>query len=156
VLDRLLEHRAATGRRPTGSVPVLAGLTPGSGAVRLKSSEPRATSDTRATETLGIPVATEFDRVEESSLRRVLDRARQLSGRTEDVEALLRPESDEAPSVAQAVAELPRYLAGGAGRRQTGLFRVPAEPATPEPAAPEPATPSPRRPDDGQEGSGEG
>lgn len=66
------------------------------------------------------------DGIDETSIRRAADRARLLAARTDDVESLLAPDNDEPLTLDQALAELPRLLAGN--RRNTGLFRVvPAE-----------------------------
>lgn len=114
LLDRLLKKReGAAPRRPTGAVPVTTSSPP-------PSDRPaRPLTDSRPTEPLNV---TEFDQVEESALRRMLDRARLLSSRTEDVEELLKGEAaDEPASLSQALNELPRYLAN---RRNTGLFRA--------------------------------
>jgi hypothetical protein len=59
-------------------------------------------------------------------LRRIVDRARVLSGRSEDVDELLKPEPFEQPAtLAEALKEMARYL----NRRTTGsgLVRVAPE-----------------------------
>jgi uncharacterized protein (TIGR02266 family) len=136
LLDRLLERRTAIGKKATGSAPAV--VTVGAPPI----GEERAQG----------AGATEFDRVEESSLRRALDRAKLLSTRTEDVEGLLRGEEDEpAPAtLSQALSELHRYL-GGATRRPSGAFRAPggAPAGAPPAGASEPqAAPDGAAPDD--------
>jgi uncharacterized protein (TIGR02266 family) len=51
-----------------------------------------------------------LDQIDDISFRRMLERARQLAGEVDDVEALARPTSEPVPTLAQALAELPRYL----------------------------------------------
>jgi uncharacterized protein (TIGR02266 family) len=64
----------------------------------------------------------EFDAgVEESLVRRAVERARLLANRTDDLEALLAAEPEEPATLAAALAELPRLLSG---RRNTGLYRT--------------------------------
>jgi uncharacterized protein (TIGR02266 family) len=51
------------------------------------------------------------DDLDEPTMRRALDRARVLSSRTDDLEALLAPDPEESPAtLSQALAELPRLL----------------------------------------------
>jgi uncharacterized protein (TIGR02266 family) len=119
VLERILKRREAAGRRPTVSVPTA--------SVAAVAPLQRPTSDSRPTVQLG---SSEFDAVEDSALRRLVDRARVLTSRTEDVEELLKPDSGEQPAtLAEALAEIPRYVAG---RRGSGLIRLPSEPPVSE------------------------
>ncbi len=120
VLDRVLRIREADGARRTGT-------QLGVPTVPIGGSGPAGATPVR-----GVPITEavigEFDRVEESALRRVVDRARILANRTDDIEALLRSEPADTATLASALAELPRYL--GSGRRGTGLFRVAPEAPT--------------------------
>jgi uncharacterized protein (TIGR02266 family) len=114
MLDRLLERRQATGRPPS----------PPPAPVRPPPWQPYA--ERRSNE----PVSTEFDKVEDSALRRALDRARVLVDRPEDdavekeLESLLKGEPEAPATLNQALGELPRFLARGRG---SGLFRIPSE-----------------------------
>jgi uncharacterized protein (TIGR02266 family) len=125
VLARLLSKREASGRRPTTSIPVA--TTPQPVA--------RPTTDFRPTE-VTLPADLEF--LDESSLRRVVDRARLLSARTEDVEELRKSDPEEPVTISQALGELSRYFTRRAG---SGLVRLPQPPpgaATPSGPAPPP------------------
>lgn len=114
LLDRLLERREATGRRPSPPPP----------PVRPPPWQPYA--ERRANE----PVSNEFDNIEDSALRRALDRARVLADRPDDdavekeLASLLQGEPDAPTTLDQALGELPRFLARGRG---SGLFRIPPE-----------------------------
>jgi uncharacterized protein (TIGR02266 family) len=112
LLERLLERREATGRRPSSPQP--------------PPVRPPPYAERRSNE----PVSTEFDNVEDSALRRALDRARVLADRPDEdsvdkeLASLLQGEPDAPTSLDQALGELPRFLARGRG---SGLFRIPAE-----------------------------
>jgi uncharacterized protein (TIGR02266 family) len=96
---------------------------------RITAAVPMATAASRADARPTEPLETnEFDVVEDSALRRMVDRARVLSSPTDDVEDLLKNHSDEPTDLAQALSELPRYLAS---RRNSGLFRIQVEPSPP-------------------------
>jgi hypothetical protein len=75
-------------------------------------------------------VSNEFDNIEDSALRRALDRARVLADRPDDdaveqeLASLLQGEPDAPTTLDQALGELPRFLARGRG---SGLFRLPPE-----------------------------
>jgi uncharacterized protein (TIGR02266 family) len=57
------------------------------------------------------PGVSSDDELDETTMRRAIDRARALSARTDDLEALLAPETEEKPaSVADALADLHRLL----------------------------------------------
>lgn len=57
------------------------------------------------------PGATTDDDLDENTLRRTIDRARALSSRTEDLDALLAPDAEEAPAtLSDALADLHRIL----------------------------------------------
>jgi uncharacterized protein (TIGR02266 family) len=108
VLDRLLQKKQP---RPSPLPQPIA--SPG-----------RARLDVRPTERtplLGEPLEDDLD---EAALRRTLERARVLSARTDDLEALLAtPATDEPPpTLAQALVDLPRLLAGR--RPTTGSIRL--------------------------------
>jgi uncharacterized protein (TIGR02266 family) len=111
MLDRLLERREATGRRPSPPPP-----PPRPAYAERRSSE---------------PISNEFDGVEDTALRRALDRARVLAdnpwdeGVEKELDQLLAAEPDAPVTLEQALGELPRFLARGRG---SGLFRLPAEP----------------------------
>lgn len=104
-LERLLREREAR-RQPA---------SPG---------QPPASASARVTATP--PAMDRFEDLDgaadETAVKRALDRARLLSSRIDDLEALLAPDTDEAPSVAQALSDMPRLLSGG--RRPTGAVRV--------------------------------
>jgi molecular chaperone DnaK len=126
MLDRLLERRDAAGKR--GGAP----------APRAPERRPVALSG---------PVTTEFDTVEDTALRRAVSRARMLGGNLDDLDGLLKGEPEEPASRAQALQELPRFLATRRG--SSGLFRLHPEvaPATVTPpesgAPPAEANPAP-------------
>lgn len=104
LLDRLLERR--DGARPAAPA----------------TSPPPVRATVRPSE----PITTEFDTVEDSTLRRMMDRARALSARTPDLEELLTPEPETTATLAEALSEFPRFFQ----RRGSGLHRIPAELAT--------------------------
>ena len=120
VLERLLERKNA--RRPP---------TPAAGTAAGSSF------DARPITTAFMATASAADLrdedMDDAAMRRVLERARALSARTDDLDALLAPETEPQFTRAQALAELPTLLAG---RRSTGHLRV-LEAAKPEPQ-PEP------------------
>jgi uncharacterized protein (TIGR02266 family) len=92
VLERLLKKKQETGRPAAQPAPKPVPIE-----FRQPSDpEPRALND---------------DDLDETSLRRTLDRARLLSSRTDDLDALLSPDPDDSPAtLSQALAELPRLL----------------------------------------------
>jgi hypothetical protein len=51
-----------------------------------------------------------LDQIDDISYRRMLERARQLASEVDDVESLAHPTSEPPPTLAQALAELPRCL----------------------------------------------
>lgn len=111
VLDTLLKRKE--GRAPSAPHAVLGSSNGAAGEER------RSTEAYIAT---GEPLDESMD---EASLRRLADRARVLSSRTDDLDALLAADPAEEPAtLAQALAELPRLIAG---RRGTGLIRIPVE-----------------------------
>jgi uncharacterized protein (TIGR02266 family) len=90
VLERLLKmkEQSRTAPQPIVRVP----------------AEPRASAAPEAG-------AVTDDDLDETTMRRALDRARALSSRTDDLEALLAPDPEESPAtLSQALAELPRLL----------------------------------------------
>jgi uncharacterized protein (TIGR02266 family) len=116
VLDRLLRKREESQRRPAAPAPTAMAAPPS-----------RPTADARVT----VPMAAvaDFEDLEDTALRRIVDRARTLSSRTDDVDDLLKREPDDQPAtLAQALEEMNRYL----GRRTgSGLVRLPPETAPP-------------------------
>jgi uncharacterized protein (TIGR02266 family) len=114
MLERLLVRREATGKRPS---PPPAPVRPSPWQAERRSNE---------------PVSSEFDSLEETALRRALDRARVLADRPDDdaidkqLENLLQGEPDAPTTLDQALGELPRFLARGRG---SGLFRISPETA---------------------------
>jgi uncharacterized protein (TIGR02266 family) len=123
VLDRLLRKREPAARpatpppRPSGSPPPI--------PIDAAKTQPLRTSAAPSTPTSAPqpaprpsppaePPAPEqmlaIDRLDDDSYRRLAERARVLAAGVEDVEDLLRPSQDPAPTLAQALAELPRYL----------------------------------------------
>jgi uncharacterized protein (TIGR02266 family) len=128
MLDRLLAKKE--GGRPPPRPPA---PPPGTVAAVLSAS---GSAERRVTE----GNLTEFDNVEESALRRALDRARALAPSPDNLDELLAPGAESiSPSLDEALSELPRYLARGRG---SGLFRLPPEPPRPQPAPPSPPTPA--------------
>jgi uncharacterized protein (TIGR02266 family) len=81
--------------------------------------------DHRATEQVTPLGENADDKLDESALRRTLERARALASRTEDIEALLGADPEEPrPTLDDALSELPRFLGG---RKTSGLFRLPQD-----------------------------
>jgi uncharacterized protein (TIGR02266 family) len=114
LLERLLRKREESQRKaapPSATAP-----QPASPAVRRPT-------ESRPTEPL--PAVPEIDELEDTALRRLVDRARTLSARTEDVEDLLKPEPFEQPAtLSEALKEMTRYLNRRTG---SGLVRLPPE-----------------------------
>src|SRR5262249_46836769 len=97
VLDRLLRKREESQRRPTTTT------------AAAPAPQPRPASDARVT----VPMAAvgDIDDIEDTALRRLVDRARTLSARTDDVEELLKPDAaDEPATLSQALEGMSRYL----------------------------------------------
>ena len=96
VLERLLKMKEQS--RPSPAPPSAARPAP--------PAETRAPSDT---DSRLRPFSEE--ELDEPTLRRALERARTLSARTDDLDALLAPEADEGPAtLSQAMADLHRLL----------------------------------------------
>ncbi len=145
-LDRILQVKA--GRPAAGAG---AGAGQGAGTAAARSSQPHATlaragsagagANGRSRVDTSVDLAAEYG-IDDATLRRVIDRNWTLGPRgAEDVEALLRPEASEpTPSIAEALADLPRLLdptarhRSGAHRALEGLTRgaVPLRDATPK------------------------
>jgi uncharacterized protein (TIGR02266 family) len=71
----------------------------------------------------------ELEGIDDGALRRTIDRARVLAARVENLDDLLVKEVDEAPTLEQALADLPRYLQGRrapAGNPRAGVVEGPA------------------------------
>jgi len=93
VLDRLLKKKETS---RSGSQPAV-----GTGA---KTIETRPLSSPE-------PGLISEDDLDENTMRRTIDRARALSARTDDLDALLAPDPDEGPAtLSQAMADLHRLL----------------------------------------------
>lgn len=95
VLDRLLKKKELSKSAPQATVSATA---PAAVVVPrpVEAPDPRAIND---------------DDLDETTMRRALDRARLLSSRTDDLDALLAPDPEESPAtISQALAELPRLL----------------------------------------------
>jgi uncharacterized protein (TIGR02266 family) len=107
VLDRLLERKQS---RPTESQPVVGPASSASMPIRLPP--PLSTPPSNGTPP---------DELDDTALRRTVERARLLTARTEDLDALLTAEPEEPVSLSQALDDLPRLLAG---RRPTTAVRV--------------------------------
>jgi uncharacterized protein (TIGR02266 family) len=136
-LARILEAKGTTGTGPRagrGTQPqmTLHGAAAGTNGVRV-----RQRVDT------SVDLAAEYG-IDEGTLRRIIDRNWTLGARggDEELQDLLKPDTLPPPTLAQALADLPRLLSPAA-RRRTGAFRVleslasPAE--KPVPAAAEPS-----------------
>jgi uncharacterized protein (TIGR02266 family) len=96
ILERLLKKKelSRSGSQPTISSPV----------APLESRAPATVPELRAISD---------EDLDEPTMRRTLDRARILSSRTDDLDALLAPDPEESPAtLSQALAELPRLLSG--------------------------------------------
>ena len=112
LLDRLLKKREEAQRR----------AAPAPAATQKPPLPLRRATEARPIEPLP---AGEIDELEDTALRRIVDRARMLSARTEDVDELLKPEpADEPPTLSQALEEMARYLNRRTG---SGLVRLPPE-----------------------------
>jgi uncharacterized protein (TIGR02266 family) len=155
------EFDPAQPNRPHGMGVQFAGLSPASKEllVRMLKLKPPAPAGaprggSRAYATVGgtapaprvdtnVDLAADFG-LDESQLRRALDRAWGPGGRPteDDLQALQRSEPNERPTLAQALAELPRLLDTSARRRSTGAFR-PLESVAPVAATNGEAVPSP-------------
>lgn len=144
-LDRILKLKERAGRRNTmaipttgtsgtaSSLPAMAPApapideghsAPGSNPNRSPAAQVERQIERQIERPLaGAAAATtrEFDSLEESTLRRAIDRARGLSARIEDPEALLTKDEEAPATLADALAEMPRMLQN---RRATGLFRT--------------------------------
>lgn len=144
VLARILRWKETTGRtggerRATGAFIPVGAAGGGAGAVNGKSATAMPTSTSTsaaaaaATLTALPPVDTTVDLAaeygfEEATLRRVVDRIWMLGTRFDDVDfgELMKSEPAEKPTLAQALAELPRLLDPQSSRRRmaTGTFRT--------------------------------
>jgi uncharacterized protein (TIGR02266 family) len=110
VLDRLLQRKQA--RQTPPSQPAVSPL--------LRAAREDLARPTERMVTLG-GAGPEEDDLDDTDMRRVLERARSLSARTDDLEALLAPDHAPPATLAQALEDLPRLLAG---KRGTGSVRV--------------------------------
>jgi uncharacterized protein (TIGR02266 family) len=135
LLNKILARKAATATAPGASARTPMAMA-GSGAYKIGTNGTALPKiDT------SVDLATEFG-VDEARLRRAVDRnwigANKVAGEIDELENLLKPETIEPVSIAQALAELPRLLSdSGARRRMTGAFR----PLNPDPAPPRPDKP---------------
>lgn len=70
-----------------------------------------------------VDLAAEYG-IDETALRRAVDHRRMISAPDAELEELLKPEPTEAPTLEQALAELPRLLdPAAAARRRSGAYR---------------------------------
>jgi uncharacterized protein (TIGR02266 family) len=100
VLERLLKKKELAKSSPQPAVGTSAGT--GGGA---------KTIETRPLSSLPDAGAITEDDLDETTMRRTIDRARSLSARTDDLDALLAPDADEGPAtLSQALADLHRLL----------------------------------------------
>jgi uncharacterized protein (TIGR02266 family) len=96
VLERLLKKKELSRSGPQPTV-----------------ASPAPAPELRAAATVPDLRAISDDDLDENTMRRTLDRARLLSSRTDDLDALLAPDPEESPAtLSQALAELPRLLSG--------------------------------------------
>jgi uncharacterized protein (TIGR02266 family) len=96
VLDRLLTKKELSRSGPQATL-----------------SSPAPSAEPRAAAPVPDLRATSDEDLDETTMRRALDRARVLSSRTDDLDALLAPDPEESPAtLSQALAELPRLLSG--------------------------------------------
>jgi molecular chaperone DnaK len=129
VLDRLLQKRdqpARTGPQPVRPPPTpVAALDPGRAPA---PTVERSRAETAKTQPLKRPSPPPLppslpprqataeaelaaaDRLDEATFRRLIERARTLACEVSDVEELARPADEPPPTLAQALAELPRCL----------------------------------------------
>ena len=94
VLDRLLQRKQA---RPSPPPSLGLGARMGSDAGRATDRPASGDGD---------------DDLDDTAMRRTLERARNLSARTEDLDGLLAIEPEESATLSQALDDLPRLLAG--------------------------------------------
>jgi uncharacterized protein (TIGR02266 family) len=105
ILERLLAFKAQPQRRtPVAGVPISAMNPPPERQASPSGELPRPTR--------GIPAADSDPGtwIDDQGMRVAADRARVLASRIEDVEALRVREHEDAPTVEEALAELPRLL----------------------------------------------
>ena len=93
MLRRLVERREAVAKAAAGAG------APGAPAPR--PAPPPETRDAGAAD---------IETIDDAALRRATERARALAARVDDVDALLTREPEAVPSLAEALADLPRYL----------------------------------------------
>jgi len=100
VLERLLKKKELSRSSPQPAVGTSAGTGGGS-----------KTIETRPLSSLPDAGTITDDDLDETTMRRTIDRARSLSARTDDLDALLAPDADEGPAtLSQALADLHRLL----------------------------------------------
>jgi len=134
VLDRILKAKANIGAPVGADAPP----TSASAAPALDGSSSSATPISGAGAGADLEGLLVELGLEETQIRRALERARTWSARSEDLEALTPgPITAEPASLSRALADLPRLLASpGRTRRRTGPLRplegVPAAPRKPE------------------------
>jgi uncharacterized protein (TIGR02266 family) len=123
----------APSARPGAGHPAVARGPEGPEVVPLRAVTPGPVLDRDALDASLEVLMTEAG-LDDAALKRILERARKLGPKLEDLEALAQNERDPPVTRERALAELPRLLARGPdtapGRRRTGQFRVlPDEPA---------------------------
>jgi len=138
ILARILQAKgsgaARAGRSSQPLVPLAAGGSGPVAAAGANGVNGRPRVDT------GVDLAAEYG-IDDATLRRVIDRNWALGSRNdEDVQDLLKTDPLPPPTLAQALADLPRLL-NPAARRRSGAFRAlesltPTEKKAAAPAAP--------------------
>jgi uncharacterized protein (TIGR02266 family) len=115
LLEKLLEGKGGPAQPTTTS----------ESAPAVRAREPISTRTTQSLSVRSEPLSAEEtgETMDDAALRRVLDRARMLAGRME-VDSLVARDDEEAPTVEQALADLPRLIYG---RRTTTAIRVVAD-----------------------------
>ena len=114
MLDRLLAHKTSLARRtPMGGVPA----TAPSQAAEASAQAPATVAAGSGPHETFILDGDPSTWIDDQGLRAAADRARVIAGRVEDVESLRIRDREDAPSIEQALAELPRLLTP---RRQAG------------------------------------
>jgi uncharacterized protein (TIGR02266 family) len=102
VLEKLLERKAA---RPSGAHQVV-----GQPILSNSPAPTRRLTPSLPVSALGGNGGSGLDELDDTGLRRVLERARFLTARTDDLDALLASEPEEPVTLSQALGDLPRLL----------------------------------------------
>jgi uncharacterized protein (TIGR02266 family) len=125
VLDRLLQKREPAKTGPTPIRPAVASIEPGQAPAPTVERSRVETAKTQPIKRPAIPpplppslarpptLEVELaaaDRLDDVTFQRLLERARSLAREVQDVEDLARPADEPPPTLAEALAELPRCL----------------------------------------------